>query len=157
MKPLITIVLLIGVLDRIEGDWAIIEWASTGETRDLTTKFLPSTIQEGDRILLQLRPHPAGDVTVAGRVSQQHLISPSGQVFLPSDVYLTPGVPLCATIRRINWTIPNFGRVDPATGTHEHGNLDNRLPRDRRALSAPVADCIKSGRSSPGRREVDRP
>ncbi len=157
MKPLITIALLIGVLDRIEGDWAIIEWVSTGETRDLATGFLPSTIQEGDRILLQLRSHPAGDVTVAGRVSHQQLLSPKGKIFLPSDVYLTPGAPLCATIRRINWTIPTSGRVDPATGTHEHGNLDNRLPRDRRALSAPVADCIRPYRSSHDDPEADRP
>jgi hypothetical protein len=127
MRQVMAGLLLAGVIDRIEGTWAVVEWAPSGEVRDVAAASLPQGIQEGDRILLHVRPHPAGDVTVAGRVSHQVLITLKGQIHLPSDAQLSAAFPYTAHIRLDPPPIQPTGHADPTTGTHEHGSTDIRL------------------------------
>jgi hypothetical protein len=45
---------LVGTVDRIEGDFAVVEWRN-GELTDVGLALLPTAVQEGDRVVLRSR------------------------------------------------------------------------------------------------------
>lgn len=43
-----------GVIDRFEGDWAVIQLSDEQETRNIPRKVLPRRAKEGDYLLLEM-------------------------------------------------------------------------------------------------------
>jgi hypothetical protein len=43
-----------GVLDRFEGDWAVIQLLNVGESQNLLRNLLPRTAKEGDYLQLKI-------------------------------------------------------------------------------------------------------
>jgi hypothetical protein len=48
-----------GVVDRVEGDWAVVEW-SAGDCRDLPAALFEQAPAEGRGVRLWALPHPRG-------------------------------------------------------------------------------------------------
>ena len=64
MSPLLAILLIqtipvSGVVDRVEGDWAVVEWCGQA-LEDLPLKLLPRDLREGEPLRASLDPDPRG-------------------------------------------------------------------------------------------------
>ena len=71
-----------GVVDRIEGELAVVEWTDGGWS-DLPLELLPETTGDGDTVALSLRTRPRGSVHITGPHADL-VITPSGSWRLPA-------------------------------------------------------------------------
>ena len=77
---------LVAVVDRIEGDTAVLEW-SAGVFADSPLDLLPQDTVEGDRLVAWLRPTASGPLAMHGPA----IITPQGVLELPLQVPIRPG------------------------------------------------------------------
>ena len=89
MNPAITGLLLMGVVDRIEGSWVVIEWSPTAELRDVARTAVPQHVTEGTRLYLDVRAHEQGTALAIGHQDHQVLVTTAGRIHLPSDAQLS--------------------------------------------------------------------
>lgn len=79
---------LSGVVDRIEGDFAVVEWAE-GDLSDVPLSLLPERIEEGDTLVLRLRPRPDGALALG--TLPPRIATPKGPLTLPSSFPIRSG------------------------------------------------------------------
>ena len=87
MTALVMAVQLTGVVDRIEGELAVVEWTDGGWS-DLPLELLPETTGEGDTVALSLRTRPRGSVHITGPHADL-VITHSGSWRLPAPLPLS--------------------------------------------------------------------
>jgi hypothetical protein len=69
-----------GVVDRIEGGYAVVEWEGAA-LGDIPVALLPADVGEGDKVVLRLRRGPARDVllpTASGVIELPEELLPRG-------------------------------------------------------------------------------
>lgn len=79
---------LSGTVDRIEGDFAVVEWAE-GELSDVPLSLLPHRVDEGDLIVLRLRPQSGGALSLG--TFPPRLATAEGPLTLPSSLSIRSG------------------------------------------------------------------
>jgi len=158
MRQVMMGLMLVGVVDRIEGDWAAVEWWPTAEIRDVATSRLPPHAQEGDQLIMTVRPRPQGTAIVTNCQQGSVLHTLRGQVHLPSDAPLPTDQRYRVWLRKRPATTHtrSQGRAHPRSGTREHGSMDLRSFRvGASALRTPLSPSF--GRSGPCGPAADRP
>lgn len=124
---------LLGMVDRVEGDFAIVEW-STGEWSDVPRALWPAPLHEGEALTLQLRL--LGWRGVRGRLSMEsELETPYGNLALPPSA-LQPDRWYRLTIRTEKCRTPApspRGRATVASSAPRPSrsqHLDTRFPAE---------------------------
>ncbi len=133
------VLILTGVVDRIEGNQAVVEWWPSAETCDVALSVLPARISEGQTIVLLARGGGLGRSIVVHDSSGTRLLTPRGSIGLPTDAQLPADQLYTVRFRRRpDATRPRSpGRAHPATGTREHGRMDLRSFRVGAPISPP--------------------
>ncbi len=154
MPGVMTTLFLVGVVDRIEAEWAVVEWQPTAAVTDVAKTALHTRTKEGDRIMLLARFDPQGPSMariVDGRV---RLSTPQGVIHLPDGAEVPISQRYMTEIHTISRDSP--GRAHPMMGNREHGGMDPASSGvgaptirrcDRTESAAQAADHREAGRS----------
>lgn len=117
---------LCGVVDRVEGAYAVVEW-QVGELVDLPLSALPPELSEGDLLAVRfgLQEHGSALALASGAVLL--LGSERGAtVRLPASSRLVPGRRYAMRVRRLHPRLPSGGtfrpRGRPAGTSRESGD-----------------------------------
>jgi hypothetical protein len=89
LMPLILAIRLSGTVDRVEGDWVVVEW-SGGDFTDLPSTIFSRLPLEGERLSLRLQTRTQGSA-LALPGTHPRLSTQVGLVSLPEDAQLRPG------------------------------------------------------------------
>jgi hypothetical protein len=112
--PLLLIGLrLCGVVDRVEGAYAVVEW-QVGELVDLPLSALPPDVGEGDRLAVRFGLQERG--TALATTSGSVLLLGSGRataVRLPERTRLHPGRRYAMRVRRLHPRLLSGGTFRP--------------------------------------------
>ena len=158
MPPVAVALLLFGTIDRIEGQWAVVEWLPSGEMHDVAMGVCPQHIQEGDRIQLHAWTDPTGPAMLSPAQLGQRLLTPHGAIGLPSDAPLPSQQRFSVRIARVDVTPQSPGRTHPSTGTREHGSMDLRLFRVGASATHQTLSrgCTEPADQTPGHHAADQ-
>jgi hypothetical protein len=97
LSPLLLVLRLAGTVDRVEGDWVVVEWHS-GNVTDLPTSTFERTPREGESMSLRLQPRVRGAaLAIPGRPPR--LATDEGLLSLPDRAGLRPGLRYSLRIR----------------------------------------------------------
>ncbi len=98
---------LTGTVDRIEGDWAVVEWVD-GSMSDLPLDAVPKELREGDSIVMRVRIggrrlDQKGAKAQRGHAGRAHALQPplAARVLLPASG-TQPGRPSTPSKQRSN-------------------------------------------------------
>ncbi len=129
MNAAITGLLLMGVVDRIEGPWVVVEWSPTAELRDVARTAVPEHVTEGMRLYLDVRAHADGTALAVGHQDHQVLVTTAGRIHLPSDAQLSGSVRYTVQFLETHHThpgasIPQRALTSKETWTHARNGVD---------------------------------
>ena len=97
LTPLLLALRLAGTVDRVEGDWVVVEWHS-GHITDLPTSAFERAPREGEAMSLRLQPRVRGAaLAIPGRPPR--LSTDAGLLSLPDHTNLRPGLRYSLRIR----------------------------------------------------------
>ena len=97
LMPLLIALRLAGTVDRIEGDWVVVEW-SGGHFTDLPAAAFQRIPREGEPVSLRLQPSTTGSA-LAIPSRPPSLATEAGLLSLPAQVSLRPGLRYSLRIR----------------------------------------------------------